>query len=70
MAGKNDTSQSAWVGYATVECLADSVKRALAGGASEISSFEIPYIGSVSVLKDPAGQAIHLIEYKAMGGPQ
>lgn len=60
--------QSAWVGYVTVDNVAQSVERALADGAKELAAFDIPYIGSVSVLKDPAGQMINLIEYKATSG--
>ncbi|QFU23606.1 VOC family protein [Shewanella eurypsychrophilus] len=59
---------SAWVGYVTVDNVAQSVERALADGAKELVAFDIPYIGSVSVLKDPAGQMINLIEYKATSG--
>ncbi|MPY22429.1 hypothetical protein FM037_08440 [Shewanella psychropiezotolerans] len=58
---------SAWVGYVTVDNIDQSVEQALADGAIELAAFEIPYIGSVSVLKDPAGQEINLIEYKATG---
>ncbi|BAJ01939.1 VOC family protein [Shewanella violacea] len=59
----SDEEMSGWLGYVTVEKLSTTVERALANGAVEMMSFEIPYIGLVSVLKDSAGQEINLIEY-------
>lgn len=59
--------ESGWIGYVTVAKLRSSVETALANGAVELESFEIPYIGVVSILKDPAGQEINLIEYTSAG---